>query len=316
MLVSYYNIINMSSCFREFVMIKSMIRFILIFVSFNFLLPWSSYAIPVIGVNPTFKNSLQDVPSKDVPSRGVPLDVSQKIIKNLRQQLPDLKVSAILPSTIAGVYEVDSGHKVFYVDSSGSYLIIGNIVDLSTKTVLTQLRVESLSVVNWSDLPMRDALWHINDQGERRIAIFTDPTCPFCKQLEIQTIPRLKNVIIYYFLYPLPSHDDSRLDIKKILCSANPIDTYLSWMKYDVPLPQRSSCTNLNRLKIYEELAGDHGLGIDKTPTIVLPDGSLVTGFVPADYLNQLIDETASKVVVAPITRSNPVKVTVKTKTY
>lgn len=228
--------------------------------------------------------------------------VRATIIGQLKLSLPELKIDQVSPSQIPNVYEVVSGHKVFYVDETGRYAMLGNLVDLRTKKSLTQEKVEQLSKVDWSKLPIRIAMRRVIGNGSRKIAIFTDPQCPFCKRFESETIPALKDVTIYYFLFPLPIHEYAETYSKQILCSETPIKAFTDWMRDGKALPTKTVCDNVNVLQKMIDV-GNNVVQVDATPTIVLPDGSIVTGLVPADYLNKLIND------VAPDTESNtPIK--------
>jgi thiol:disulfide interchange protein DsbC len=214
-------------------------------------------------------------------------------IKNvLKLELPELNVNSINPTQIPNLYEVVSGHKVFYVDSTGRYAILGNLVDLKEKESITQKQVQKLSTINWDDLPIKIALRKVIGDGSRKIAIFTDPQCPFCQRLEQDTVPNLKNVTIYYFLYPLPNHEYAKTYSMQILCSEMPEKNFSAWMKNKTTLPTKSKC---DKSSVLEQMikVGHDVVQVDATPTIVLPDGSIVTGLIPPDYLNKLIDDTS-----------------------
>lgn len=221
--------------------------------------------------------------------------VSDATIKTIQSQLkstlPMVKIDKISDTPIQNIYEVTSMHKIFYVDGSGRYALIGNLVDLSTKTNLTQLAVESISIVSWNELPLKIAIQKVIGNGKRKIAVFTDPDCPFCKRLEQETVPNLKNVTIYYFLFPLSSiHANAISDSQKILCSETPEATFTNWMKDNKSLPANTKCNNAKILK--DMLDTGNKIGVEQTPTIILTDGKVIPGLIPADYLNQLIADS------------------------
>ena len=212
---------------------------------------------------------------------------------NLQANLPELVIDGVNPTVIPGMYEVVAGRKVFYVDATGRYAILGNLVDLTTKESLTERAVKKLTAVNWNDLPLKIAIRRTIGTGENRIAVFTDPDCPFCQRLEQDTIPKLKNVTVYYFLYPLKIHAASEIDSKKILCAENPDQMYLLWMTAKDPiLPKSTSCNNSKNLATMMSV-GKNIVDIEATPTIILPSGQVIMGLVPADYLNKLIVDSS-----------------------
>lgn len=214
-------------------------------------------------------------------------------IENLRNQLkinlPELKIDQISPSVVPNVYQIVSGHKVFYVDSTGNYAFLGNLVDLKNKKSLTEAKVEELSTVNINELPLNIAIRQVIGNGNDKLVVFTDPDCPFCQRLEQETISKLNNVTVYYFLYPLPIHANAIPDSKKILCAENPDTMFYQFMNKGAKLPKRTECKNAKNLDVMVGLG--HKYGISSTPTIVLPNGKLISGLVPADYLIKLIKD-------------------------
>lgn len=219
-------------------------------------------------------------------------DTTSAIKIRLKVDLPELKVDQVNKTPVAGVYEVVSGRRVFYVDSTGQYAFLGNLVDLDSKQSLTEKTVKAVTVVNWNQLPIKLALRQTIGAGNRRIAIFTDPDCPFCKRLEQEVTPKLKDVVIYYFLFPLKIHEDAVSDSKKILCAQNPESTFAAWMALGKKLPTLMTCRNALKLPKMQAV-GNNIVGVDATPTIVLPNGQIVSGLLPADYLNKLITDTS-----------------------
>jgi thiol:disulfide interchange protein DsbC len=223
--------------------------------------------------------------------------IQTQIKQNLKKNLPDLVIDQIRVTPFAGLYEVDSGRKVFYVDATGNYAVIGNLVDLINKTSLTQNRTESLNKVNWANLPLDLAIHRTIGRGSNRIAVFTDPDCPFCQRLEAETLPKLTDVTIYYFLFPLPIHANASENSKKILCAENPESSLIAYMAKSKPLGKNTTCNNANKLAKMQDI-GTNVVQVSGTPTIVLPNGRLISGLVPADYLARLINENQTESAV------------------
>lgn len=221
------------------------------------------------------------------------------ITKNLKANLPDLAIDKIESTPIAGVYEIDSGRKVFYVDSSGNYALIGNLLDLSTKTSLTEQRSNDLNQIDWKKLPTDLAIMRVKGNGNSKIAIFTDPDCPFCKRLEAETTSKLKDVTIYYYLFPLAIHPNAASDSKKILCAENPESAMVAFMAHGQALGKNNTCDNGKKLAQMQEI-GTNLVQVTGTPTIVLPNGKIVSGLVPVDALSRMIDQNQPESAVIP----------------
>lgn len=239
-------------------------------------------------------------------------DVAKVIRAQLKKSLPDLTVDEVNKSVIDGMYEIVSGHKIFYVDANGRYAVLGNIVDLSTKQSITEARTKSLEFVNWNDIPLNIAITRVIGNGKRKLVVFTDPDCPFCKRLDADVIAKQKNLTVYYFLYPLDIHADALNDSKRILCAEIPDMTYLNWMTLNTALPIQNKCKRANDLTRMKEVA-DKIVGVNATPTLVLPNGQIVSGLVPADYLAKLLTDT-SPVIESAITSQHKVADSTKNK--
>jgi thiol:disulfide interchange protein DsbC len=229
-----------------------------------------------------------------------PANVSAQIRKVLKGTLPQLAVDQVNASPISGVYEIISSRKVFYVDSSGRYAMLGNMVDLTIKQSLTEQKVKSLSFVDWNKIPTKIAIVKIIGKGQRKIAVFTDPDCPFCKRLDADILTKQTNLTIYYFLYPMSMHANSDNDAKRIICAENPDATYIDWMVNDKALPLQNQCKRLANLDQMKKV-GSEVVGIEATPTVILPNGQIISGLIPADYLDKLITDTSP----APLAPAN-----------
>jgi thiol:disulfide interchange protein DsbC len=226
------------------------------------------------------------------------------IKQNLKNNLPDLVIDQITTTPFNGVYEVDSGRKVFYVDSSGNYGLVGNLLDLKNKVSLTEERTTELNRIDWSKLPLDLAIKRVRGTGASRIAIFTDPDCPFCHRLEAETIPYLKNVTIYYYLYPLAIHANAEKDSKRILCAENPESAMVSFMAKGADLGNNITCLSGTQRLPQMMAVGNNVVQVTGTPTIILPNGRIVSGLVPADYLMQLIDQNQPESAATSMTVS------------
>ena len=214
-------------------------------------------------------------------------DPSQTIVTNLASRFPDIKVTAVVPVVQwPGIYEVVvEGGQILYSDRNGDYLITGRIVDARTKADLTTDRWTELHRIDFSTLPLHLAIKTVRGDGSRRVAIFEDPDCPYCRQLE-QELAGLSDVTIYTFLYPLERlHPGSREKSIRIWCAPDRAEAWSSWMLRSV-LPATPACDGAELGKI-EKLGAE--LAIDSTPTIYLADGRRLSGAMSrADFERNL----------------------------
>jgi thiol:disulfide interchange protein DsbC len=111
-------------------------------------------------------------------------------------------------------------NQILYTDTKADYIIVGEMIDTKTRKSLTREKQDELNKVSFSDLPLENAVKVVKGDGSRKLAVFTDVDCPYCKKLE-QELAKVDNVTIYSFLYPLPMHADAPRKSKLVWCSAD-----------------------------------------------------------------------------------------------
>jgi thiol:disulfide interchange protein DsbC len=202
------------------------------------------------------------------------------IQKAIAERFPDWpKIDEITKTPMAGIYEVRIGHQLIYTDEQGDYLISdGHMVDTKTRVSLTQQRLSKLTAVNFSALPLKDAMVWKAGKGSRKLAVFVDPNCGACRQFEAQ-LQMVKDVTVYVFLMPILG-PDSVAKSEQIWCAKGNSQVWLSWMLKGVPpvrLADKCDASALQRNRAF----GERYL-ISGTPAIIFEDGFRIPGAVSA----------------------------------
>ena len=208
------------------------------------------------------------------------------LIQIIKKTYPELTVKNIEKINFNDLYEVYIGNQIIYTNDNFDFLIVeGRVVDPKTRNDLTELRLDELSRVNFSDLPLSDAIKVVKGNGERKIAIFSDVDCPYCKRLEREELINIDNVTIYTFLYPLAIHPKAKAKSQKIWCSSDRTKAWNAYILNDT-LPKNSGeCkTPINKIV---KLGKD--LGIASTPTIILSNGRRIPGAIPYKQLEEYL---------------------------
>lgn len=197
--------------------------------------------------------------------------------KSLEARFPGAKIQSMrLSPELPGMYELVTDREIAYVDGSGNYLVTGHLMDTRTQADLTAQRWDELHVIDFASLPLDHAIKRVHGDGSRKLALFADPDCPYCQQLEHE-LQDIDNVTIYTFLFPLKNlHPDAYSKAVKIWCSANPDQTWTRWMLTRGPL-EAASC---QQDVIEQNIALGHKLGVDATPTLFLTSGRRIGGAV------------------------------------
>jgi thiol:disulfide interchange protein DsbC len=213
--------------------------------------------------------------------------VTDKLKATVQSRLgDDATVKSVSKSPIDGLYEVNLGTQIIYTDASANYLVLGDIVDARTRKNLTDARLSETNRIDFATLPFGNAVKVVKGNGSRKMAVFSDPNCPYCKQLE-STLKSIDNVTIYTFLYPVLS-PDSTAKSKAIWCSTDRAKAWEAWMQdHQVP----TAAGTCDTAAIEKNLALGRSMNVDGTPTVFLADGRRLPGAVPADRLDKALAE-------------------------
>jgi thiol:disulfide interchange protein DsbC len=209
------------------------------------------------------------------------------IKKNIEERFPGAKVDSVSQSPMSGVYEVVvDGGQIIYSDAKGDYVITGEMLETTNRRNLTREKMDKLSEVKFDSLPLEQAVKVVRGDGKRRLAVFSDPDCPYCKKLEHE-LAKLDNVTIYNFIYPLPMHADAGRKGRLVWCSADRAKAWTELMLNGKVPEGKGDCKN----PVEANLALGQKLNVQGTPAIILTSGKRLPGLVPADRLNALLDE-------------------------
>ncbi len=208
------------------------------------------------------------------------------IRKNLAERIPQLpQIDEVLKSPINGLYEIRvNGNEIYYTDAEANYLVQGNLIDTKLKRNLTEERVEKLSAIDFDALPLKDAFTIVRGNGKRKLAVFEDPNCGYCKRFE-KDLQKVNNVTVYMFLYPILGKDSGEKS-KNIWCAKDKVKAWQDWMVRDVT-PAAASCDSA---AIARNVELGRKFKITGTPTLVFADGSRVPGAVSADQVEKRLN--------------------------
>jgi len=206
------------------------------------------------------------------------------IRKNLSERLPNLpKIDEISKTAIPGVYEVRIGAEVLYADEQGNHLIQGQLIDTRTRVNITEARLAKLSAIDFASLPLKDAVVIKQGTGARRMAVFVDPNCGYCKKFERDLVD-IKDVTIYTFLYPILG-PDSTAKSRDIWCSKDAGKAWRAWMVDGVaPVKNIGKC-DVAALERNIEFGKAHR--VQGTPAVFFEDGTRVPGAIPPDQVER-----------------------------
>ncbi len=214
-----------------------------------------------------------------------------RIISALRESFPGVEIQRVGPSRLPGLYEVVTAGEVAYTNPDGSLLFSGHLIDTKTHEDLTRKRWDEINAVDFEKLPFDLAIKTVRGNGARKLAVFSDPSCPFCQKLE-KELDDVTDVTIYTFLYPLESIHPGATEIAvKIWCSDDRGVVWRSWM-LDREVPAAQTCEG-NPVETLGELGAK--LRINSTPTLFFPHGQRAAGVLEKEALEKRLTASTAK---------------------
>ncbi|MBI3155988.1 MAG: DsbC family protein [Burkholderiales bacterium] len=219
------------------------------------------------------------------------------IRRAIAERLPDFpKIDEVRPMPVPGLFEIRVGTQVLYTDARGDHLFQGVVIDTRTRENLTEARVERLTVIDFAALPLRDAVVLKQGTGTRRMAVFEDPNCGFCKRFE-RDLRGIDDLTVYIFLYPILGQD-SQTKSRDIWCAADPAKAWRDWM-LDGVVPPRAAA-GCDSAALQRNVAFGQKVRVQGTPALVFEDGTRKPGALPRAQVEQLLAAATARVADRP----------------
>ncbi len=226
----------------------------------------------------------------------LPADTTQ-LRSALGKRLPGVRIGEIRPLPYNDLYEVvANGFNVFYTNSKGDIALMGELIDFSTGRNLSRERVAQLRTIDFATLPLDKAIVKVKGNGSRRLALFSDPDCPHCQQLE-RELSAVTDVTIYTFLLPIPSiHPDATRKSELVWCAE---DRARAWDELMLAGREPSGVARCETpIRDIAQLADK--LHIAGTPGIVFGNGRLVPGGISRNEIEKLLNDPSPSAAKAP----------------
>ncbi|XKE45067.1 DsbC family protein [Halomonas organivorans] len=217
-------------------------------------------------------------------------EAAQRLAETLRVDGRPLPVERVETTPLAGFYEVHlkTGER-FYTDDEGSYFLVGDLyenaegglVNLSEQARNAERAARLAAIPDAERVSFRGA-----DEPRARITVFTDTTCPYCRRLH-QEVPRLNElgIRVDYLAFPRAGmNSPGARELQRVWCADDPSEA-MAAAKREEAFEGDAACDNPVEAQYHLGME----LGVQGTPAIVLPDGRLVPGYVPAERLAAML---------------------------
>jgi thiol:disulfide interchange protein DsbC len=221
-----------------------------------------------------------------------------EIRQALKAKFPNIRIEGIQPAPMPGLFEVrfqtQQGPQIIYTDAQGAFLIVdGSLVDAKTGRNLTEERMQKLTAIEFSALPLDLAVKVQRGNGKRQVAMFTDPYCPYCRRLE-QTLLQIDDITVYVFMFPVIRPDNADHS-RAVWCAPDRAKAWLELAANDTPKVPAGGVTCPNPVDKVLELG--RALRVNGTPTLFFPNGERASAAWTQEQLRAKLDATARPAV-------------------
>lgn len=212
------------------------------------------------------------------------------------KKYPQANIESITKTPYLGLYEMLVDGEVLYTDPDFTFLIVGSLIETKTKINLTDARQREIEdkklkslAFPFEQLPFDLAIKKVKGDGSRKVAVFSDPDCPFCRKLE-KDIEKVTDVTIYIFLFPIKELHPRAPEMSRAIWCAS--DRVKAWDEYMLKgaAPKSAKCDN----PVEKIVAYGQSKKINGTPTIFFADGKRVPGAIPAERFEDLLNKAGS----------------------
>ena len=204
---------------------------------------------------------------------------SQAVQKLFAERFDNPSITAVRP-TPYGLFEVQLGPDLVYTDEKVTFVFDGTLIDAKTRQDFTRERLDAISRVPFDELPLELAMKQVKGDGSRKLAIFEDPNCGYCKVLR-KALGDIDNLTVYTFPFPILSPDSTQ-KVKNVWCATDRAATWDAWMLKG-KVPPKADCD----VPIDQMLALGKKLMVRGTPALFFADGTRVGGAIPREEIEK-----------------------------
>lgn len=197
--------------------------------------------------------------------------------------------SSVLETPVDGLYEVRVGAQILYLSEDGRFVMQGDLIDLQTRDNLTEVARNGLRAEAVDAIAEADMVSFGPEDAPHTVTVFTDIDCGYCRKLhqEIDTYTD-QGIRIRYLAFPRAGPDSASFEkTVSVWCADDPQDA-MTRAKLGESIPSKS-CPN----PVAQQYGLGQSLGVRGTPSLILENGQMVPGYVPATQLRDILQESA-----------------------
>lgn len=208
---------------------------------------------------------------------------TDELLTRLQKTYPNIPFSKVLKTEVPGIYEANFGSDLLYTEKTGTYFF-PTLFNMKEQRNIGDERRAELSVVDFSTLPLGDAIKMVSGDGSRHLAVFADPNCSFCKKLESELV-KINNVTVFVFPVGMLG-SDSVSKVQSLACFTG--DKSKAWLDLvnkgisPTVTPCGSNQPERN-LELFKKL------GFQGTPALAFKSGKVLKGYAEAGKIEAML---------------------------
>ena len=209
------------------------------------------------------------------------------VMATLKSSYPSTNFTSVEYTPYKGMYEVVMGKKIAYTDANGRHFMFGHIFDMDTKRDITGDRKALLNKYEFGDLPLEQAITIKRGTGEKELAVFASPDCPYCVQLEKQLV-QINDITVHVFLMSRGTQEGDKLS-RQIWCAEDPGKSWIDFMtKQIAPSEPTGKCEGFDKAsQVVTQFSRENK--IMGTPFLIGKNGKSTPGMPNIVKLNELL---------------------------
>lgn len=215
-----------------------------------------------------------------------------EVENTLRMFAPGAKIETIKPVDLPQLYEVSFGAEVAYVTKDGRYMFLGDLVDVAAKENLTENQRTVARKKLIANMDQASLISFGPDKPKHTVTVFTDIDCGYCRKMHSEMAEYEKEgIAIRYAAFPRAGIPSESYDKAVSAWCAKDRQAALTDAKAGIKLPKAADdCVN----PVKEHYNITRQLRLEGTPTLVLQDGTIIPGYVPAARLRAMLEQQGS----------------------
>ncbi len=204
--------------------------------------------------------------------------------------VPGVDLDSVAPAPVAGLYEVVMGPRLFYVSEDGRYLIQGEVIDIQSRQNISEVKLAKAKKEALAQISEDKMVIFAPKKPEHTITVFTDIDCGYCRKLhrEIEDYNE-EGISVRYLFYPRAGVGSPSYQKAVSVWCADDRNQAMTDSKAGKAIEDKT-CDN----PLQEHMLLGQAMGVTGTPAIVLEDGELLPGYVPAKRMSEFLNAAAT----------------------